>query len=234
MAKRRGKGEGKVKTSFSDLQQEAIKQFRGIDPNDPGQWPLIPRLAAYLALIVVVIAAWFALISDKKDELEAAQIKEESLKADYTTKIAKAVHIDKLRTIKDEVSGYVKDLEGRLPNESQIDELVKDISAAGIINGLEFNSLKPETVIGREYYYEQPITMTAISPGYNNVAYFAQKLAELRRIVTLTNIRLVPADIKDLQINGEQLRIEATLKTYRYMSPEEQSLNRQSNRGGNQ
>lgn len=233
MAKRSGKGgRDSVKRSFSNLQQEAVKQFRGIDPNDPGQWPFIPRLAAYLGLIVlVVIVAWFAVVSDKKDELEAAENKEESLKADYTTKVAKAVHIDKLREIKGQVAAYVKDLEGRLPNESQIDELVKDISAAGIQNGLEFNKLQPETAINTEYYVEQPITMIAISPAYNNVAYFAQKLAELRRIVTLTDIKLVPVDIKDLQITGEQLKIEATLRTYRYMTPEEQQLTRQ---GGQQ
>ena len=229
MAKRSGKGErSKTKRGFSDFQQEAMRQFRGIDPNDPGQWPLIPRMAAYLALIVLVIfAAWFVVISDKKDELETAENAEVKLKEEFKEKIAKAVHINKLQEIKKNVEGYVQDLEGRLPNESQIDELVKDISASGIQNGLEFTSLKPEQHKETEYYIEQPITMKALSPGYNNVAYFAQKLAELRRIVTLTDIKLVPADMKDLQINGEQLIIEATLRTYRYMSPEEQQLVRQ-------
>lgn len=231
----RNKNKEKSKTgkSFAQVQQDIRKQFQGIDPNDPGQWPLLPRLAAYFALIVLIIVlAWFFVLQGKVEELDNAKAQEGTLKSQYIEKLEKTAHIDRLKQIEAEVKGYVNDLEGRLPNKSQIDALIKDISAAGIQNGLEFESLKPETIIQKEYYWEQPITMVAVSPSYNNLAYFAQKLAELQRIVTLTDITLTPAKTEQngLQIIGDQLKIEATLRTYRYMSPEEQAAEQQQGR----
>lgn len=225
----KNKEKRKIAVNFAQLQQDIRKQFQGIDPNDPGQWPLVPRLSAYLALIVlIIIFAWFLVLKDVSAQLDRAKGNEETLKSQYVEKVAKTVHIDELKKIQSDVKGYVSDLEGRLPNKSQIDELIKDISAAGIQNGLEFNSLKPETIIQKEYYWEQPITMVAVSPSYNNVADFAQKLAGLLRIVTLTDITLTPVQAgqganKDLQVAGDQLKIEATLRTYRYMTPDEQA-----------
>lgn len=225
----KNKEKRKIRVNFAQVQQDIRKQFQGIDPNDPGQWPLVPRLSAYLALIILIIVfAWFLVLKDISAQLDRAKENEETLKSQYVEKVAKTVHIDELKKIQSDVKGYVSDLEGRLPNKSQIDGLIKDISAAGIQNGLEFNSLKPETIIQREYYWEQPITMVAVSPSYNNVASFAQKLAGLLRIVTLTDITLTPVQAgqgenKDLQIAGDQLKIEATLRTYRYMTPDEQA-----------
>ena len=52
--------------------EQAASQFRGLNPKEPGQWPLLPKAAAWLAAVVaVVVAGWFALLSGATDELEA-------------------------------------------------------------------------------------------------------------------------------------------------------------------
>ena len=33
--------------------QSLLRDFRGLDPNDPGQWPLAPRVATLLAIFFV-------------------------------------------------------------------------------------------------------------------------------------------------------------------------------------
>ena len=37
-----------------------LDQFRDLDPNQPGQWPLLPRLAVWSVVsALVVVASWF-------------------------------------------------------------------------------------------------------------------------------------------------------------------------------
>ena len=37
---------------FEDVQN----QFRGLNPNEPGQWPLVPKLASFIAIAVAAVA----------------------------------------------------------------------------------------------------------------------------------------------------------------------------------
>ena len=42
----------------------AASQFRGLNPNEPGQWPLLPKLSAWVAVsILIVVLSWFSVLS---------------------------------------------------------------------------------------------------------------------------------------------------------------------------
>ncbi len=77
----------KVKNSSFDvgsLVEQTASQFRGLNPRQPGQWPLLPKATAWLAAAVaVVVACWFALLSGATDELQAEREREPALKKDY-------------------------------------------------------------------------------------------------------------------------------------------------------
>ena len=52
----------------------ATDQFRGLNSREPGQWPLLPKICAWLAAtIAVVTAGWFLFVQTSNDELEAAR-----------------------------------------------------------------------------------------------------------------------------------------------------------------
>ncbi|HEX2010926.1 MAG TPA: pilus assembly protein PilO, partial [Roseateles sp.] len=63
-------------------------QFRGLNTNEPGQWPLLPRMTAFavVALFAVVIG-WFLLLADAQASLDAERAKEPALKDDYRVKL---------------------------------------------------------------------------------------------------------------------------------------------------
>ena len=62
-----------VNSVFLDLSG----QFRGLNMNEPGQWPWLPKLAAFAALATgLVIVGWFVLLSSTADELEAERARE--------------------------------------------------------------------------------------------------------------------------------------------------------------
>ena len=57
---------------LSSVFEHAASQFRGLNPNEPGQWPWLPKAATWAVLIVlVVVVGWFLLLSSAHDELDA-------------------------------------------------------------------------------------------------------------------------------------------------------------------
>jgi len=197
--------------------EQIASQFRGLDRNQPGQWPLLPKLATWLLLgVMVVVLGWFLLLSDKTDELEAERNKEPGLKQDYRGKLAQAVNLPELRKQKQQVEEYVTQLEKQLPGKAEMDALLTDINQAGIGRGLQFELFRPGAVAVRDYYAELPITLR-VSGRYHDIGAFAADIANLSRIVTL----------HDLAITGVQrdsagvLSMDAVARTYRYLDTNE-------------
>ena len=80
------------------LFEQAQSQFSGLNPNEPGQWPLLPKLASFVfAAILIFGVGWVALLSGQRDELDAERNKEPQLKQEYRDKVAQAVNLAELR-----------------------------------------------------------------------------------------------------------------------------------------
>src|SRR5678815_2175398 len=207
----------KMKTANVDLNsvfEGAASQFRGLDPNEPGQWPMLPKALTFVAVaLVVVVAGWFApgVLSSAHDELDAERNKEPTLKADYRNKLAQAVNLGELRKQKLQVEEYVTQLEKQLPGKAEMDALLSDINQAGLGRGLQFELFRPGQVAVKDYYAELPISIK-VSGRYHDIGSFAADIANLSRIVTLHNLTLTSA--KD---PSGLLSMEATARTYRYL-----------------
>ena len=190
---------------------QAVGQFRGLNTSEPGQWPLLPKLASWVLLAAMaVVLGWFLLLSDKKDELEAERNKEPGLRKDYRDKLAQAVNLPELRKQKQQVEEYVTQLEKQLPGKAEMDALLTDINQAGIGRNLQFDLFRPGSVAVRDYYAELPITIRVVG-RYHDIGSFTSDIANLSRIVTL----------HDLQLSGGGrdgiLSLDATARTYRYL-----------------
>jgi type IV pilus assembly protein PilO len=195
----------------------ATSQFKGLNPREPGQWPLLPKIAAWLAAAAAVVAlGWFLVLQTADEELEAERAKEPRLRQDYRAKLAQAVNLTELRKQKQQVQEYVTQLEKQLPGKAEMDALLSDINTAGLGRGLEFELFRPGQVELKDYYAELPIALR-VSGRYHDIGSFAADIANLSRIVTLHNVVLtVPP--KD---TSGKLTMEATARTYRYLDVNE-------------
>ena len=194
----------------------AASQFRGLNPNEPGQWPLLPKALTFFAVaLAMVVAGWFVVLSGEHDQLDAEQNKEPALKNDYRAKLAQAVNLSELRKQKLQVEEYVTQLEKQLPGKAEMDALLSDINQAGLGRGLQFELFRPGQVAIKDYYAELPIAIR-VSGRYHDIGSFAADIANLSRIVTLHDLRM--ASNKDP--NGP-LSMEATARTYRYLDSNE-------------
>ncbi|MCB2022828.1 MAG: type 4a pilus biogenesis protein PilO [Burkholderiaceae bacterium] len=196
--------------------ERAASQFRGLNPNEPGQWPWLPKAATWIVLaILVVVVGWFLLLSDAHDELDAERAREPVLKQDYRNKLAQAVNLEELRKQKLQVEEYVTQLEKQLPGKAEMDALLSDINQAGLGRGLQFELFRPGQVVVKDYYAELPISIK-VTGRYHDIGAFAADVANLSRIVTLHNMSITTG--KD---PGGTLSMEATARTYRYLDSNE-------------
>ncbi len=196
--------------------ERLASQFRDLNPNEPGQWPWLPKLVAWslLALIVVAIG-WTFVLSDAHGELETERAREPVLKEDYRRKLAQAVNLGELRAQKLRVQEYVLQLERQLPGKAEMDALLSDINQAGLGRGLQFELFRPGQVVVKDYYAELPISIR-VTGRYHDIGAFAADVANLSRIVTLHNI-----NITGPKEPGGMLTMEATARTYRYLDAAE-------------
>ena len=195
----------------------AASQFRSLNPNEPGQWPLLPKIMTWTVVaIVMVVLGWFMLLASAHDELDAERAREPGLKQDYRAKLGQAVNLAELRKQKLQVEEYVTQLEKQLPGKAEMDALLSDINQAGLGRGLQFELFRPGVVLVKDYYAELPISIR-VSGRYHDIGAFAGDIANLSRIVTLHNMNIVgsPRDT-----NGT-LTMEATARTYRYLDTSE-------------
>ena len=194
----------------------AASQFRGLNAREPGQWPMLPKLLAWLGITIAVVAiGWFALLSGAHEELDAERNKEPTLKADYRAKLGQAVNLSELRKQKLQVEEYVTQLEKQLPGKAEMDALLSDINQAGLGRGLQFELFRPGQVAVKDYYAELPIAIK-VSGRYHDLGAFAADIANLSRIVTLHNLSI--ATVKD---SAGLLTMDATARTYRYLDANE-------------
>jgi type IV pilus assembly protein PilO len=208
----------------STLLDHAASQFRGLNAREPGQWPALPKVTAWLvATLLVVVGGWFAVLSASADDLQAERDREPALKADYRSKLGQAVNLTELRKQKLQVQEYVTQLEKQLPGKAEMDALLSDINQAGLGRGLQFELFRPGQVEVKEYYAELPITIR-VTGRYHDIGSFAADVANLSRIVTLHNLTLVGTQ-KDA--NGE-LSMDATARTYRYLDTSEVDAQRKA------
>lgn len=195
----------------------AASQFRALNPNEPGQWPILPKMLTWAAVAMVMVAlGWFMLLSPAHDELDAERAKEPVLKTDYRAKLGQAVNLAELRKQKLQVEEYVTQLEKQLPGKAEMDALLSDINQAGLGRGLQFELFKPGQVVVKDYYAELPISIK-VSGRYHDMGAFASDIANLSRIVTLHNLNIASA-VRDA---SGALTMDATARTYRYLDSAE-------------
>ncbi len=83
-----------------------------------------------------------------------------------------------------------------LPTDRQLSTLLRKITLAGQQSGVQFVMFRPGGQRPSEYHTELPVQISVVGP-YHNVGSFLAELANLRRIVTVTNLHLVANNKQD-------------------------------------
>lgn len=194
-----------------------VEELQSLDVNDVGRWPLAFRVAVIIIVFVVVLGMgvyWF-IIEDKAPQLQRVQEEEQTLRVSFENKQKKAANYDAYKAQLTQMEQSFGTMLRQLPGKTEIPSLIVDISQTGLAAGLQEKLFQPQAEIPRDFYAEKPI-MISLSGGYHEIANFVSGIAALPRIVTLHDINITP----DNQDNFDELTIQVTAKTYRYLEEE--------------
>ncbi len=189
--------------------------FKNLDIAEVGDWPVSVKIFMVILLCIAILGAgiWFNTKS-QLETLEIAQKKEEQLKQTFEIKQHKAANLEAYKQQLVDMKRSFGSMLRQLPSETEVAELLVDISQAGLTNGLEFELFKPEKERPVEFYAELPIKIN-VKGNYHQFGSFASDVVALPRIVTLHDIEISRKSSKDAE-----LTMRATAKTFRYFEEE--------------
>jgi type IV pilus assembly protein PilO len=190
---------------MSDLQNLSVENI--------GSWPMPVKAAGALLVASLIIGGgWWKDIDPLQKTLAEEQKKEVDLKVSFEGKQKKAANLPALKQQLEDIKETFGDLLKRLPNKTEVAELLVDISQQGLGAGLEFDLFKPGNEQPADFYVELPIEIRVIG-NYHQFGTFISGISDLPRIVTSHNIKIAPT-------TGGRLILQTTAKTYRYIDEE--------------
>jgi type IV pilus assembly protein PilO len=200
-----------------------LEELKSLNIKDIGGWPILPKMAALLALLVVaVFSAYWLDWNAQMEQLDTSRQEETKIRDEYLVKKAQAINLDIYRQQLKEIEQSFGSLLKQLPNKSEMDALLVEINQAGLGRGLEFELFKPDPETLSEFYAEVPVTLR-VTGGYHDLGNFAADVAQMPRIVTLNEVKI------DVEKDG-RLGMNAVAKTYRYLDESEVAARQKAER----
>ena len=195
-----------------------IEELRSLDPRDPGRWPLAVRAGAVglCFVILTVVLAYVFVWDEQVPELQKREDTEQALRTEFRNKHAKAVNLAVYKQQLQDIERSFGALLRQLPGKTEVPNLLVDISQTGLSAGLEEKLFQPQAEQKKDFYAELPIKIS-LTGSYHQFGEFVSGIAALPRIVTLHDIEIKSAT-KDAY---DQLTLDLTAKTYRYLDEDE-------------
>ncbi len=199
-----------------------VEELKTLDWQDPGRWPLAVRAAAVALCFVLLIAVgtYVFVYDDQVPELQKREDTEQQLRQEFKTKHSKAANLEVYKQQLKNIERSFGALLRQLPGKTEVPNLLVDISQTGLSAGLEEKLFQPQAEQKKDFYAELPIKIT-LTGSYHQFGEFVSGIAALPRIVTLHDIEIKSAN-KDAY---DQLTLDITAKTYRYLDEEEVQAN---------
>jgi len=193
-----------------------------LEPDNIGTAPMGIKLGVFITLFVIIIAA--GIYFDTQDQLkvlERHERKEFELKEEFKVKAEQAAKLELYKEQLAEMEASFGALLRQLPETTEVESLLVDVSQTGLAAGLEIKKFKPSAEEKKGFYAELPISLE-VSGSYHQLATFISGIAALPRIVTISDMKLEPFDKKEDVSASGKLNMSATAKTYRYLQEDEQ------------
>ena len=193
-------------------------ELSDLDLANIARWPAAARAVVILALMggVIFLGYWFH-TKEQLVELETVEQRELDLKVIFEKKAQQAANLEAYEQQLDEMRESFGAMLRQLPNKTEVEDLLVDVSQTGLAAGLEFELFDPQNEIPKDFYAELPITIRVIG-NYHEFGDFISGVAALPRIVTVGDVSIAS---KSGTGGDGLLAMNLTAKTYRYMDEDE-------------
>ena len=201
-----------------------LEELQGhLEPDNIGSAPLSVRMSVISILFVAIIYAGFHFLTiDQLTQLDRHEKKEIEIKSEFKVKASQAAKLQLYKEQLAEMRASFGALLRQLPEKTDVESLLVDVSQTGLASGLEILKFKPSAEEKKGFYAELPITLEVIG-SFHQMASFISGIAALPRIVTISNLKIEPLKISgNKEAEQGRLQMSATAKTYSYLQEDEQ------------
>ena len=198
--------------------QDALQELQTLDAQNPGAWPTWVRILAVILVSIGIVAGgvWF-MVKPKVGELEQEKQQEQTLRGEFERKQRKVAALDAYKEQLQEMERSFGAMLRQLPSKAEVPNLLNDVAQTRVASSLDEELFQPQGTSTKEFYAELPNKIVVIGT-YHELGNFVSSIAGLPRIVTVDNVELKPSGKGQ---SGNDLRMNAVIKTYRYLDDSE-------------
>ncbi|MEN9785948.1 MAG: type pilus biosis protein PilO [Pseudomonadota bacterium] len=174
-------------------------------------------LVALLAYVLIVLVAWFALLSPVIDETDAAVNERTTLQGERSSIKERAESLPEVQAELERMKGDLVQALTELPNDREIPGLLSEIDGLAKRSGLDVKRFQPLPESFDEYYAEVPVQIV-MAGSYHEVAIFFDRVRRMNRIVSIEDI-----EITDPVLTGTEtkLTVSGKVTTFRFLTEDE-------------
>jgi type IV pilus assembly protein PilO len=170
-----------------------------------------------LILCLEAAALVYFLYLPRHKELNTLRSQLTQLQAEVDEKTRIANNLPKLKKEFDDLTAELERALTELPNSKEIPSLLTSITSLGKNAGLDFLTFKPKQEVPKDFYAEVPVDIV-VSGSYLSVANFFAAVANLPRIVNITNVDF--AEVKNTN-NRMMTKVNCLATTFRFLDKKE-------------
>ncbi|GFE61525.1 type 4a pilus biogenesis protein PilO [Geobacter sp. AOG2] len=174
-------------------------------------------LILVLALAIEAAALLYFLYLPKYQELNGLKADLSKLQNEIDEKTRIANNLPRLQREYDQLTKELAQALTELPNSKEIPSLLTNITTLGKNAGLDFLVFRPKGESAKDFYAEVPVDIT-VAGSYYSVANFFAAVANLPRIVNITNVAF--SDIKSVN-NRMMTKVTCLATTFRFLDKKE-------------
>jgi type IV pilus assembly protein PilO len=184
----------------------------------------VPQKVGLTAVLIGVIAGLYYqfFYADLSDGITAAEANQARLTEERTGYEKRKVEYLAYRSELVQLQEEQRELLRVLPKRDEIASFLGSIQEQGELSGLEVVSFNVESEVPDELYIKIPVRME-VRGGFHAVTKFFKSVSELRRIVTVEDLALIPERDSRDAVTPTRLRARFIAATYRYQDPNEKS-----------
>ena len=188
-----------------------LSELNDLTLENIGEWPPLIKGVVVLVIVAAILGAgYYYHMKEVYLDLEKVEKEELALRQEFERKQAKAVNLEAYKAQLKEMEESFGAMLRQLPDKTEVAALLVDVSQTGLAAGLEFELFQPMPEVKKDFYAELPIKIRVVG-DYHEFGEFVSGLAALPRIVTVHDVKI------SRQKDSDELVMEATAKTYRYL-----------------
>src|SRR5438105_5732152 len=182
--------------------------------NAVNKLPLGQKVGVVVGVVVALTAAnWYFFVDPMQTQITQRQNQLRGLEDELIQKQSIANNLAQFKHEKEILERRLAQALTELPNESNIDDLIRSLAEIATKSGLNLNTIDPQGEQRQSFYASIPIVMS-VTGNYHEIGVFLDALSKLARIVNVTNIKMGQP-----RITNEKLVVNASYvaTTFRFL-----------------